>query len=518
MDRVMKISANQSGSLSATKNLVDFDISEGLTYDLSKSYLVINSSIDNTDAHATAQTLNDAGGGTGVAAYPQFSGGAGVYNSYVGLFDGTNTASHFKNKHLVKNVSMYSQKVGMVEDIRNSNVLQYNLDMFRDDVDTKVNGSYNQVSSIFGANAVNGIRASPYRRFSPLGTEASDDLNREIRVGLSEVMNSCNNIWDGTKYGNTRVHAELSLGALRVEESLGAGDGIWAASDGDRQQSQGAVARNKILRNTVGGELTTLTTFRKYTNPKEDSGFYVGQKITASGSITGGANITGFVRQIIEIEHVVTGANEGRLILTFDSAWQNGTIPNDATITIKGCDSATKTINLDSAELVLYVTDKVAPDQIAFTTYKTEEDSTSGATYNHQYYLESDVQNIFWGSRTVGQLGFRQTINTYRIREGGQDKTDRDVTHGSSLHLSRLSRSFANSNMRIKNLSAAIMNNGVRVVKLLSNAGQTMDLPVFMIGETCEVTEMPKLLDVNIVGSAGGFSLITLFKQMVKIM
>jgi hypothetical protein len=39
MDRVMKISSNQSGALTATKNLVDFDIPAGMTYDLSKSYI-----------------------------------------------------------------------------------------------------------------------------------------------------------------------------------------------------------------------------------------------------------------------------------------------------------------------------------------------------------------------------------------------------------------------------------------------------------------------------------------------
>lgn len=510
----MKISANQSGSLSATKNLVDFDISDGLTYDLSKSYIVVHSSIDTTDSHPTAQTKTDAGGGTGTAQHPQFSGGTGVYNCFLNYNDGTNSNRNFKNKHLVKNVSMFSQKSGMVEDIKRSDVLQYNLDLFKDDVDTKVNASYNQISSLNGPNAEDGVRWSPHRRFSPLGTDKSDDLNREIRVGLSEVMNSCKNIWDGTKYGTTRVHAELNLGDLVVVQKLGSADGIWAATDG-------TTARQKIKADATGGEVITMTTARTYVNPAEDSPFYVGQKVQATGAITGGVDITGFVRQIVEIEHIASGTSEGALLLTFDTSWGTGTIPNDTTITLKGVDAATSPINFDSAELVLYVTDKVAPDQIAFTTYKTEEDAfQNGTNYNHQYYLESDVQNIFWGSRTNDKtLGFENDITSYRIRESGQDKTDRDVKHDSSLHQSRISRAFANSNMRVKDLSQAVMNNANRASHLLASAAgqQIFDVPVYMIGETCEVTEMPKLLDVNIV-SSGGLNLITLFKQMVKIM
>lgn len=499
----MKISSNQSGALTATKNLVDFDIPAGMTYDLSKSYMVIHSSIETTDTHTAAT------GGT--AQYPQFSGGTGVYNVFLNYSD-LNTGGapvtnrNFKNKHLVRNVSMYSQKAGMVEDIRRSDVLQYNLDQFRDDVDTKVNSSYNQISSLLGANAQNGVRWSPYRRFSPEGLEVSDELDREIRVGLSEVMNSCKNIWDGQKYGNTRVHAELSLGSLVVEPRLAASDSIWAATDGG-----GGIARNAILAG-AGGDVPGVTTTRAYVS-LEDAPFYVSQKIQFTGTIDG-TNVTGFVRQIVSIEHLATG----QLKLLFDTSLATGAFSATA-VTIKGVDAATSAVNFDSAELVLYVTQKAAPPQIAFTTYKTEEDSFAGGTqYNHQYYLESDVQNIFWGSRVRDKtLGFEQAISTYRIREGGQDKTDRDVKHGSSLHTSRISRSFANSNMRIKNLSQASMQNDSRVSHLLSTDGQAMLVPLFMIGETCEVTEMPKLLDVNIVATTA-FNLITLFKQMVKIM
>lgn len=493
MDRVMKISSNQSGAITASKNLVDFDIPP-MVYDLSKSYMVLNSSIETTDTHVAA-----AGGGAQ-------SGGVGVYNVGIKYNDGAQSNRHFKNKNLVRNVSMFSQSVGMVEDIRRSDVLQYNLDLYRDDIDTQVNSSYNQVDSLFGANGENGIKWSPYRRFSPEGNEASDDLEREIRIDLKEVMNSCNNIWDGNKYGNTRVHAELNIAQLETIETLKADDSIWTATDGTG-------LRNAVSNTGVGtGAQQTITTVRLYDNPAEDSPFYIGQKITFTGTI-GTTNCTGFVRQITAIEHLASKA----LKLTFDTVIATGGIASATAVTMKGCDAASSTLNIDSAELVLYVTSQAPPPSLMFTTYKTEEDSFAGGgtNYNHQYYLDSNVQNIFWGSRSSDkQLGFEEKINTYRIRESGVDKTDRDVTYGSSLHLRRLQRAFANAGMNIRNYTAGILANGNRISHLIGATG-AVDIPVYMIGETTQVGEMPKLLDVNIVANTA-FTNITLFKQELK--
>ena len=490
MDRVMKISANQSGAITASKNLVDFDLPP-MVYDLSKSYMVINSSIETTD--------------TDVAANGNKTGGVGVYNVGIKYNDGTNVTRHFKNKHLVKNVSMFSQKMGMVEDIKRSDVLQYNLDLYRDDIDTQINSSYNQVDSLLGAQAVNGVKWSPYRRFSPSGTEPSDNLEREIRIGLKEVMNSCNNIYDGVKMGNTRIHAELNISQLETVETLKADDDLWDATDGGAKNGE-------IKADAATGAKTTITTKRVYTNPSEDAPFYIGQKLEFVGNI--GGNLAGFQRQITQIDQAATG----ELVLTLDLSLGTGAI-TAANVFVKGVDAASSSLNFDSAELVLYVTDKPPPPQLAFTTYKTEEDSFSGSgnNYNHQYYLESDVQNIFWGARATDKvLGFEQVVNSYRIREAGVDKTDRDVTYGSALHLQRLSRAFANSGMRIRNLTAGILNNVNRISHLIGATGG-VDIPTHMIGETTQVTEMPKLLDVNIVAN-GGFTNIALFKQIVKIM
>ena len=492
----MRISSNQSGAITASKNLVDFDLPP-MVYDLSKSYMVIHSSIETTD--------------TNLVASGNASGGEGIYNCFLNYKQDTEVTHNFKNKSLVKNISMYSQKEGMIEDIKRSDVLQYNLDQYRDDIDTKVNSSYNQISSLFGANSTKGIRWSPHRRFSPLGTESSDNLDREIRVGLSEVMNSCKNIYDGNRFGSTRIHAELNIAQLEVAESLGLADtDIWTTADGSLG-GDFALARGAIKDDSTGGtDRIVIETERAYVNPDEDSPFYIGQKLSVTAGTVGGGARTGYVRQIVEIEHDPATRH---LKLTLDLTLGAGAI---ADVTIRGCDSATKLVNFDSAELVLYVTDKAPPPMIAFATYKLEEDSFTGTNYNHQYYLESDVQNVFWGSRTKDDvLGFDNAMTSYRFREAGVDKTDRDVKYGSSVHFNRVSRTFGNSNMKIKNLSEAEMQNNNTVSGLLQETAGTDDQPLFLIGETCQITEMPKLLDVNIAGTFGN-SNICLFKQMMK--
>ena len=504
MDRVMKISCNQSGALTGTKNLVDFDI-PNMVFDMSKSYMVVHSSITTDDAHTTPAT------GTGTATYPQFSGGVGVYNCMLNYTDGTNANRHYANKHLVRNVSMHSQNSGMVEDIRRSDVLQFNLDNYTKDLDQKLNSSSVEVSSLLSPDAVNGIRWSPHRLLNGNGTNKSENLDREIRINLKDVMQSCNNIWDGVKHGTTRVHTELSLGQLQVYETLTLASGIWTdASDGD---ARGIVA------SAVAQEQSTLTMKRSYVNPEADSPWFVGQKITCAGTI-GTDVFTGVadhrVRQITGIAFG-SGTTKGQVILTLDTPLATGIITADGDVLVTGCDAVTPAVVFETAELVLYATDATPPPQLVFKTYKTEEDNFTGSgnNYNHQYLLASDIQNIFWGARASDKvLGFEEVVNSYRIREDGKDKTDRDVVYGSSLHKNRLMRTFANSNMNVKDLGEAVLVNTSRRSHVLSANGTSMLIPCFMVAETIEVTTQPKLLDVNIVAGAG-FKQITLFKEVL---
>ena len=79
----MKISSNQSGAITASKNLVDFDLPSGMVYDLSKSYMVIHSSIETTD--------------TNLVASGNASGGEGIYNCFLNYKQDAELTHNFKN-------------------------------------------------------------------------------------------------------------------------------------------------------------------------------------------------------------------------------------------------------------------------------------------------------------------------------------------------------------------------------------------------------------------------------------
>ena len=120
-------------------------------------------------------------------------------------------------------------------------------------------------------------------------------------------MNSCNNLFDGNRFGNTRVHAELNIAQIVVAESLNTADDIFTATDGVARGIMSDVAG-------AGTDQITLTTTRTYANPKEDSPFYVGMKIKVTAGTVGGYARTGYVRQIVGIDH----NSDGTLLITLD--------------------------------------------------------------------------------------------------------------------------------------------------------------------------------------------------------
>ena len=101
MDRVMKISSNQSGAITASKNLIDFDLAGGMVYDLSKSYIVIHSSIETTDF--------DNIGGT---SYSSSQYGSPGYSSWVSGNQSTNSFTLNSTAITAMNTDGYLNLVG----------------------------------------------------------------------------------------------------------------------------------------------------------------------------------------------------------------------------------------------------------------------------------------------------------------------------------------------------------------------------------------------------------------------
>ena len=129
--RIVKITSRQNQVITSSKNLVDFDLPSG-TYDLSKSYINLNVSLDSYDQDNISL-----------------------------LSLARNTEAQLEsNTDFIKNVSLKSQTKGVIENIRNVNILKKNQKLYEE------TGSHclsSQVISKMGSvKDLNNLASSPY--------------------------------------------------------------------------------------------------------------------------------------------------------------------------------------------------------------------------------------------------------------------------------------------------------------------------------------------------------------------
>jgi len=513
MDRILKISSNQTGAITNNKNILDFSVPSGMVYDMSRSYINLNASIDTTDTNEVKTTGNGSD-----AAHPQFEGGRGIANcNLVWSLDG-NAAYEvlFKNKDLVRNVHFESSKMGRIEDIRRIDVLNRNLDTLRKDLDEAQTETYNQISKPPRDNeCINGGNWSPFRDYNVLSQTPSRNVNSDIRIGLSEILESCNETnFDCERLGECRLHVELNRKAVIGEQTLKAADGIWGETASQFTAGYGVFVRDPAS----AGENTSIMSNVVYKNIEKEAPYWCGQKITIAVNIAAEGGQKTKERIITEIQDA-GGANAGKILISFTDSIGNGAFVAPAAVV--GVDCATIVPTFNNAELVLYVKNNPQaneiPNQLVYKTYRTEEDGNPGTntSYNKQYMLEKDVQTIFYGGHSNDLvLNFDKQINSYRLRENQEDKTDRDVVFKSAVHLDRLVRACANSGIEVKNLSQKSVQVNQRKSRQDNVAHATKN---FMIAEASVVQDEPKMLDVKVNNENGLINSI-LFKEMVKVM
>ncbi len=513
MDRILKLSSNQTGEITNNKNIIDFSIPSGMVFDMSRSYLAINVNIDSTDTNEAVVQ------GTGSdAAHAQFEGGRGVQNC--NLAWSTDGAAVYggvwKNKDLVRNVHFNSSKLGKIEDIRRVDILNKNLDTLRKDLDEASTETYYQVGLPPRDNeCVNGGNWSPFRDYNVLSNTLSRNVSNDLNIGLNEILESCNETAFSTdKMGECHLHLELNRKALISTQTFGATDPVWV-----EQASQFASAYGAFVRDPSSvGENTSIMSSVVYKNIEKECPYWVGQKIAITVNIAAEGGVRTKER-IISAINSGTGANAGKILISFGLSIGNGAFVAPATVV--GTDALTQTPHLNFAELVLYVKNDPSqneiPNQLVFKTYKTEEDGNPGAnvSYNKQYHLEGDIQNIFYGGHSNDLiLTFDKEITNYRLRENGEDKTDRDIRFQSALHRDRLVRACDNSGIDVKNLSQRLID----PTRRKSQQGHlTHDKKVYLIAETSNSQDQPKMLDVN-VSSTSGLVNAVLFKEYIKVM
>tara|TARA_R100000654_G_scaffold19326_4_gene39553 strand:+ start:1035 stop:2531 length:1497 start_codon:yes stop_codon:yes gene_type:complete len=496
MDNIVKIPSVQS-TFSATKNLVDFDIPNHGVYDLTKSYVNVNVSVDNTSANSV-------------------SGNDGIFNSYLNVADnlGAGQFLHYPNVALVKNAHFHSQTRGSVCDIRRLDTLKSTLYHYTKDRVQQKDNSYIELNSVQEAERWS---LSPFREYQVLSTSLTDlkssrRIVRDMRIPLGDVFDIAKSVdaWSGSTYGQSRVHLEMNFDKLRVDTSLGQDNVFWALNDGDAVNNASSYGAMNDGGAGATGEVTTIQTTMAYIEPEQQSPFYVGQDLRISFSIGAGAQAP-VIRQITNITRGTTGAGalNGQLLLTLNASIV--TLNNDQItgVSVTGINPDTATVNINAMELVLQSSENPRPpSKINYTCYTTEIDNANNlTTHTKNYMCEPNATNLFimFPNDIVSR---KDDLTSYRFVINNEQQTNRAINDKEPLHYDNLIRTFQNAEMPLKSLREVASSSE-------RTAPNEFNAEINLVPQPLPLTQNQKIVGVNLVAGTG-FNTLHLYKQVQR--
>ena len=426
---IVKYSSEQ-GSFSATKNNVDIHLPANTgVYDLSKSYINVN------------VTLNETAAGDADA----------VYASSLKFNEGTSDdVVPPTNAVMVKHCDFISQSKGSIERIRHVDALRANLAIYekdksylKEDKNVFKSAKTEQVFSKNGANEI-------YN----LGSVASRVRPQDIRVDLKDLFGfGVVEQYDTAKFGNTKIHLQCNFDKLDVGGTITAGV-PWALAVRGTGATYGAFANTAV--NAPGGDEFTITSTAVY-NCIEDIPFHTNQFLTVTFTNSGGGGAQNKDRRISEIAHNADGNVELTFATKIDTV-AAGQHLNTISVVQKAATASSVSIN--KVELVAYRTEDAAgPGEIQFLSYSTESDSVpAAASLNKQYYLPPNTLNAIVMTPNSIYSKEANAITKYRFTLNNKATTNRDIEIKSGLHYDQLNKSFINMGLKLANLDEAFIN------------------------------------------------------------
>ena len=197
MDSQFKVPSRQSDNITASNNLLDFDIPQG-QYDLSKSYVQLKV-LANGDGGAS-------GGGSHAGAIFNVSAVVDVENA--------DTSEYVSPIALVKNSRLTSDLKGRIEESRQTNELRLQL-----------KNIFEPQSVYLGTQNTGLMSIKAYEQggfVSPLtaeqGTGTGKYLEKNIKIPVSEIVNiGKSKFFDTSRLGNCVLNMEMDLSRLSAK-------------------------------------------------------------------------------------------------------------------------------------------------------------------------------------------------------------------------------------------------------------------------------------------------------------
>ena len=473
----IKISANQGGPFSQQVNLVDFVFGEdGSTYDLNRSYVNLMCS-------------TDVLGGIQDAVYDfrlRYSAKGALHDFAI------------PDVAVVRHCNLNSSKVGSLESIRRVDILRTNLNILNNTIEDKDGVLYKTIEQHSNRGELNSV----FRELKGIGSTPSRDLVAPIQIPLSQLFELGVSKVNTSKLGTMKVHLELQPQVLSP---------VQYPKTVDDQTIEYIIFEDV----TAVGELNTFRTAHAF-NRLEDSPYWVSQALVFSGLGNGGAPvIDGETRVISSIVQVATGADAGKLDITFSvplATLTTGQSYTEITVFPHQCESIS--LQIDYAELVLRKDADEPMDMLVYSTYTSEDaEGNSLTSFNQQFMVEPNCFNLLAMpiSEFNDLLCFGAT-ESFRWTIDNVDATNRNVVLKSALHYDRLAMYQLNAGKRLKSLILAQPNQTAE-----NSQGRYELNPINgLMPQPVPMTQNRKICNLNVESGVGGLKKMILWKQVAR--
>ena len=255
-------------------DLIDFIIPAGETYNLSKSYVAMNMRINAPSDGTISDFVLTSKKPAKAANYNRVS------PSLV---------------HMVKNVNVFAERTGKIEDIRAVNLLRGVLNNYTDGRDRE-----EKMSRPFAVRDNSFTYCNPFVLKKKLGSDLSEYKEVEMQIPLKDLLNIGNvEAYSTAKYGQTHIHMELDNNLEFIQSQGNSNDVTLDGGGGsaditaltgvlgnttywDADQSNSVPNNAKFNAGTftsVSGDLVSKWTSDRVYNDMKLSPFWVSQQI-----------------------------------------------------------------------------------------------------------------------------------------------------------------------------------------------------------------------------------------------
>jgi hypothetical protein len=472
LNRYIKVPSVQSGKFNLTTlNRIDFDLDPNTVYDLDNSWIELNVNVVTED--------NSASGISG-----------GTYKVKAEMSG--STTDKLDNSMMVKNCHLRSANNGMLEDIRDVNVLRSNIKSLQDSSAADQGKAFKNIGHLFESNK---LKSSLFRELHKEGNVNSRDVQAPIRIKMSELFNlGSMRQFDCRKLGRTRVHIELDNLLVMAPQTAAEMGGETGMED-------------------VSGANNNVNSFI-YSSPSpvlEQNKLWVNQvvQIDATGS-GGAANIVAHFAKITSI----TYANDRLSVVTIDTplaSLTSGQKYENIEFTPVVADSASFTI--DFAEMVTQVVSQPDPmmDKMSYTTYTTEQFNAGGLTnFQRLYQVEPEAVSlmVLFPTASNNPVSSNVNITDYRLKIDNIDQTDRNVVPHSPLYYNLVNEAMLDAGLSVANLNEFNLDPTIQ-----TEDKRATGTKILSILAKLDQTQREKNIQINITGQV---QLINVYKLVVR--